>query len=157
MVGYFSIYQHVLYRCSKNNFRFYKEKVMIYISLPYSHENKFVRKYREEIARIYFSTLVAEGKVATSPILTGCIAEQYINFDNVPYSFWMELSEAYIKSCTELHVIMLAGWRQSTGVIWEIQRAKELGIIVKYFTEAYGVNGEIPSFLECTEVPYGMF
>ena len=130
---------------------------MIYISLPYSHENKFVRKYREEIARIYFSTLVAEGKVATSPILTGCIAEQYINFDNVPYSFWMELSEAYIKSCTELHVIMLAGWRQSTGVIWEIQRAKELGIIVKYFTEAYGVNGEIPSFLECTEVPYGMF
>ena len=114
---------------------------MIYISLPYSNENKFIRKYREEVARIYFSKLVKDGIVATSPILTGCIAEHYIDFNEVPYSFWMELSEAYIASCSELHVIMLDGWESSTGVNWEIQRAKQMGIPIKYFDVMYNNDG----------------
>jgi hypothetical protein len=105
---------------------------MIYISLPYSSPEKVVRKQREEMARLYFSQLVKEGKVSTSPILTGCIAEHYIDFNEVPYSFWMELTEAYLKQCSELHILTLIGWDSSTGVRTEIEYAKKHGLKIVY-------------------------
>jgi len=108
---------------------------MIYIAAPYSHEDDFVQAYREGVATKYAAKLMAQGKMVFSP-LTHC--RPLALLENLPHNweFWKEYNLHFLRSCTELHVITLDGWKESKGVNAEIEAAKELGLVIKYI-EAY--------------------
>ncbi|WP_353743433.1 DUF1937 family protein [Aminobacterium sp. EBM-42] len=48
------------------------------------------------------------------------------------WSFWEGLDIEFVKWADELWVVRLDGWKRSIGVMTEIQKAKELGKVIRY-------------------------
>lgn len=109
-------------------------KPLTYLACPYSHDKRSVRVKRFEAVNRVAGRLMREGKQVFSPIShTHPIAEA----TELPlgWDFWQEYDRAFIEHSKEVIVLMLPGWKESTGVTAEIEIAKELGISV-YFIEA---------------------
>lgn len=103
----------------------------VYVALPYSHPEHEIREYRYKTAQHYLQHLAEQGIVSMSPVVM-CHA---IVGTNIPYQYWVDLSIHMLKSCTELHVLMLPNWTESKGVTIEIEYAQQNGIPIKYIEE----------------------
>lgn len=101
---------------------------LIFISTPYSHENHEIKDIRYRQAIEYAAILMNGDRFAYSPIASGlAIAKSH----KLPTD-WCNFCEAMLERCDELHVLMLKGWDESTGVANEIRLAKELGLKILY-------------------------
>lgn len=75
--------------------------------------------------------LMHKGKVVFSPIAHSHSIERH--FPAVEGGeFWKRQDEPYLLMCTELVVLMLPGWEQSTGLRHEIEAAQFRGIPITY-------------------------
>jgi len=104
---------------------------MIFISSPYSHERKEVMQWRYVLVSQYAAHLISNGEVAFSPITYG---HTIVQFKDLPktWEFWENFCAKFLENTTEMHVLKIAGYKQSRGVNAEIQMAKEMGIPIKY-------------------------
>lgn len=105
---------------------------MIYIAAPYSHNDKSVVKQRVKMVCEYSADLLVNKKSCISPITvgTGILSEVSLPTD---FEFWQNLSYDLLDICSEMHVLMIDGWKESIGVQAEIKRAILNKIPVKYF------------------------
>lgn len=103
---------------------------MIYLASPYSHPDAIVRERRfREVCRVA-ARLIRKGNVVFSPVAHS----HAIALCGVPsdWHFWERQDRLFLHTCDELVVLMLTGWRESTGVQAEIRIAEELGKPVRY-------------------------
>ena len=101
----------------------------IYLAIPYS---KVGKELSYSIANKIASMLISEGKCVFSPIsMTHGMAKN----NSLPgdWQFWSKFDSEFIYFCDYMIVVMLDGWKESTGVIAEIEVALELGKTVYYF------------------------
>ena len=106
-------------------------KPLIYLAVPYSHEDKEVRHYRFEQANKAAGKLMSDGKKVFSPIShTHPIAEVC----DLPkgWDYWSEFDKAYMSHCHKIIVLCLEGWTESKGIMAELQIAYEMGLEVEY-------------------------
>ena len=110
---------------------------MIYLATPYSHADPAVREQRFRAACRAAARLMRAGHFVFSPVAHGhCIALHGLPAD---WRFWEPLDRHQLERCDEVVVLMLDGWRDSTGVAAEIRIAGELGKPVRYLApEATG-------------------
>lgn len=104
---------------------------MIFLSIPYTHENADVVEYRVSIAQKTVAFYLNKGEVVYCPIaFFHNIGKQ----NNIPltWAHWKEQCKNIIAMCNKLVVVMIEGWEASTGVTEEIQLAKDLNIPVEY-------------------------
>ncbi|HUQ71568.1 MAG TPA: DUF1937 family protein [Planctomycetaceae bacterium] len=103
---------------------------MIYLASPYSHPDLSVREQRfRDVCRAVIQLLHA-GETVFSPIAhSHALAEHGLPTD---WSFWERHDRDHLSRCDEIIVLMLDGWRESVGVVAEIQIARELGKPVRY-------------------------
>jgi hypothetical protein len=107
------------------------ERDLIYLAIPYTHDDEEVMDWRAEVSDYICSELMKQGMYIYAPI-SSChhIAKKY----GLPrdWQFWKGLDTAFIKSCKKIIVIMLDGYKESTGVNAEIELAKKYGVKVEY-------------------------
>lgn len=104
---------------------------MILVSSPYSSKNEAEKLHRFDVVCKYTAKLVSIGEIAFSPIVYGHTLLQYHDMPS-DWPFWKNFCEAFLVNCSEMHVLMLPGWKESSGVAAEIEYAKTLNIVIKY-------------------------
>jgi nucleoside 2-deoxyribosyltransferase len=106
----------------------------IYLACPYSHKDPKVRKDRFERVNALAAKLMAKGFLVFSPIShTHPIAEA----GDLPkgWEYWKNYDESFLDWCDEVFVYKLEGWTVSTGVMAEIEIAKQLGKPITYIRQ----------------------
>jgi len=104
---------------------------LIFISSPYTHEDKSVVEDRLIKVSNFAAKIVSEGKVVISPIVYG---HTLLTFHKMPsdWEFWQNYCETLITKSDKMIVLMLDGWEESDGVKGEIEFATELGLPIEY-------------------------
>lgn len=98
---------------------------LIFISTPYSHQDKSIQEERFELCCEMVALLLNQGKFPISPIVHGHPTTKYgVSGD---WKFWKDYCYEFIKSCKEVYVGDIDGWDESQGVKEEIEMAKSLG------------------------------
>jgi len=97
----------------------------IYLATPYSHPDASVRHNRFLEVNKAAAEMMRRGLLVFSPIShTHPIAEA----GDLPkgWDFWEQYDRTFIEWADELHVLMLDGWYESTGVTAEIKIANKM-------------------------------
>ncbi len=105
---------------------------MIYLASPYSHEDPDVREERFEAVCAVAGDLMAQNIVVFSPIAHTHPVAEHSDLDCLDADFWLKFDREFILRSDVLYVLMLDGWKESYGVNWEINFAKENNIPVGY-------------------------
>jgi hypothetical protein len=103
---------------------------MIYLASPYSHPDQTIREQRFRAACRAVATLLRAGHVVFSAIVhSHPLVEHGLPAD---WKFWECIDHQHLERCDEVVVLMLDGWRESTGVRAEVRIARELGRPIRY-------------------------
>jgi|GEM_PF-430587 len=103
---------------------------LAYLAAPYSHPNPQIKDWRYKAVTKVAAELLKEKQMVYSPLT-----------HNVPLSrlgvvgsweTWRELDHHMLSKCDLLIVLTLEGWETSTGVLSEIEFAKEKNIPIHY-------------------------
>jgi nucleoside 2-deoxyribosyltransferase len=107
---------------------------LIYLASPYTHDSIDVMNERFEKVCRAAADLMQSGELVYSPIAHGhAIAVQ--NELPVQWEYWRDNCIWFIERCSEVVILTLDGWRNSTGVQAEIEIAKSHGKPVRLMTE----------------------
>ncbi|HEY0985114.1 DUF1937 family protein [Schlesneria sp.] len=97
---------------------------LIYLASPYSHRDAAVREQRYRDACRATVNLFRRGQNVFSPIVHGHpLVAHGLPTD---WSFWEAFDREQIARCDAVFVLPLTGWKESSGVIAEIEIASEL-------------------------------
>jgi hypothetical protein len=98
----------------------------VYLACPYSHPDPAIQQLRFEQVSAVAAQYMARGVLVFSPIShTHPIAMA----GELPkgWDFWERYDKTFLEWCDEVHVLMLDGYEQSTGVNAEIVIARAMG------------------------------
>ena len=104
---------------------------LIYLAVPYSHDDPQVRHERFRAANRAAGQLMQQGHKVFSPIShTHPIAIEC----DLPkgWDYWESFDRAYMNHCYKIVVLCVEGWENSKGIRAELQIAYELGLEVEY-------------------------
>lgn len=111
---------------------------MMYLAAPYSHSDPAVRERRFQTVSHVAADLVRAGHRVFSPIShSHPIAVHGLPGD---WAFWEPFDRRMLRTCDELVVLMLDGWRESKGVQAEIDLAIEMDLPIRYLAPDVGVS-----------------
>ena len=119
-----------------------QKKPLTYLACPYSHDSLEVKQWRFEEATKAASWLIKEyGWNVFSPIthshplhtFGGCSGD---------WKYWAKIDREYLEASERMVVLLVSGWRLSTGVTAELAIAGELGIPVSYIIPSKWVPGQ---------------
>lgn len=104
---------------------------LVYLAVPYSHEDPEVRAYRFSEVNKQACRLMNEGYIVYSPISHGHAIALSGDLP-VTWDYWEESCIAYLSYSHKLVVLCLDGWEESQGVQAEITIAKSMNITLEY-------------------------
>jgi len=102
-----------------------------YLAVPYSHPDPKTREYRFEMANKIAAKLMSEGRMIYSPI-SHChpIAQYGLPKD---WEYWKKYDLLFLKMAKRLILVTLDGWRESKGIVKEMEIADFLNIPIAFF------------------------
>lgn len=105
----------------------------IYVAAPYSDDDINVVDQRVANIMQYVAQLFKQGNYAFSVVLH---CHEMSKVHNIPktYDFWEGYCETMISHCDCVHVLMIPGYEQSTGVNGEIDLANKYNKQIVYIT-----------------------
>jgi len=112
----------------------------IYLASPYSHEKEDIREFRYMQVREATAQLLNEGVPVFSPIVH---CHELAKHHDLPKDaeFWKFYNRTMLKWASELWLLLLLGWRESTGMESERAMAIEFDI--------WTIHGYYPSMKHC--------
>jgi len=101
-----------------------------YLAIPYSHTDDYMKELRFEVANAVSARLMKEGEVIFSPISHSHPMAKY----GLPgdWDYWKDQDIMFLNVCSEFYVVMLKGWKESTGVSAEIAHMEQRGIDIQF-------------------------
>jgi len=102
------------------------EPNFIYLAAPYSSgdtSNAPMRLERYEAVTRVAVKLYEAGLIVFSPITHSHLMVEQFGLIR-PFEWWLELDVAFLSKAQALYVLMLDGWAESKGVMFEIEYAK---------------------------------
>ncbi len=110
---------------------------MIYLASPYTYKHEdpdrvnLIQRLRFETINAFAAQLMLDGVRLFSPIshthpiaLAGDLP--------VSWDYWERYDREMLSFCESVIVLMLPGWRESTGVQNEIKISRDMGLSVEY-------------------------
>lgn len=107
----------------------------VFISSPYSDEDRAVVDDRVKLARQYVAQLALADTIAFSVIAYIHPMLEEENKLPTDYEFWRRLCMDSMEVCREVHVLCVDGWETSVGVQDEIDVARSLNKTIRYITD----------------------
>ena len=108
---------------------------LIYLACPYSADTIKKMKARTLAATKKAAELSIEGYNVFSPLThSDPIADHLPEELRKSQEFWVSRDLQILNFCAEMHVLMLDGWEDSTGVNHELEYAESRGIPIVYHT-----------------------
>lgn len=104
----------------------------IYLASPYTHHDPAVKEERYQAACRAAGKLMEEDRIVFCPIAHSHPIEVMGMAQVQSGSFWKRQDISILRHASELMVLCIDGWRDSTGIKWEIEMALQLGIPVSY-------------------------
>lgn len=104
---------------------------MIYLASPYSDPSPHVREHRFLLAQHFAAYWLRLGSPIFSPIVY-CHDMAIAHALPTDFTFWREFNRKMLERATDLWVLKLPGWEESSGVQSEIQMAKARNLPVVY-------------------------
>lgn len=106
---------------------------MIYLASPYSYNNgpvslqSQIKHARFKMVEFQTFLFFKNNRPVLSPIVHN---RELAGHYSLPGSFkyWKKMNRAWLRCCSELHVLRLPGWEKSVGVVGEMEFADSLGI-----------------------------
>jgi len=115
---------------------------MIYLASPYTHSNPKVVQERYDRVMSATIRLLLHGNHVLSPIVYShpiAVDKQWAGVgEGGTFSVWSQFDYDLIDRCDLLAVLMLEGWKQSTGVTAECEHAQATGKPVIYLPKEMG-------------------
>jgi hypothetical protein len=107
---------------------------VVYLACPYTDADVDVRRGRFEAATIAAADLIRQGRIVYSPItMTHPIDVVLAGEANTLGSdYWVAFDEAFMGMCSEMVVLTLDGWKNSSGVAREIDYFRQAGKPIRY-------------------------
>lgn len=103
---------------------------IVYVAVPYSHEDESVREGRFRRVCEYVAELSRAGVTVFSPIsMMHPVAKYGLPGD---WAFWEKFDTAFLRRCDRMIVLCLDGWEDSTGVNAEIKIMQDMGKPIIY-------------------------
>lgn len=106
-------------------------KRLVYLAVPYNHEDPEVREYRFKAVNKAACRLMQEGHIVFSPITHGHPIAKEGDLP-VDWEYWQNHCMAFLTVSHKFIVLRLDGWEQSKGVQGELKIAESLGIAIEY-------------------------
>ena len=104
---------------------------IVYLAVPYSHKDPEVMADRVRQVNETAVFLINQGEIVFSPI-SHCDTLRQVGKLPETWDFWKKYDLEFLAQCRKLYVLMLDGWKESTGVQAEIQFAKDHHIPIEY-------------------------
>ena len=133
------------------------KKPLIYLASPHSHKDEVVREIRYQQVMQVWKILFTRGLLVFSPIMHTHPAKLSKKPD---FSMFEEFDTRMIDVCDEVWVVCLAGWKESKGVMAEIEYALRSRKRIVYVEVRQGEYGEVEDFrvLTLTQIfPYILY
>jgi hypothetical protein len=94
---------------------------LIYLACPYTNATPTVRAERFAAANKAAAFLISRGHVVYSPITMTHPLDLILagNEATLGTDFWTDFDETFMEFCTELAVLQIAGWQESSGIARE--------------------------------------
>ncbi len=106
--------------------------MLVYVAAPYTHSDPAVVRDRMDMFTRTMAKLIEDGHHPVSPLMNHYLAEKIeVNFP-LNWTYWEDYSRKLLDRCDQLIVVMMDGWRHSTGVMAEIDMAEKSGKDVRY-------------------------
>jgi hypothetical protein len=107
---------------------------VVYLACPYTHIDPAVRESRFRVATDVAADLIRSGRIVYSPIkMTHPIDVVLAGHGNTLGSdYWVEFDEAFMEMCSEIIVVKLEGWEQSSGIRREVEYFKARKKPIRY-------------------------
>ena len=106
---------------------------IVYLCVPYSHEDESVRDYRANMADKMAAHLMEKGNIVFSPIShSHRIAPNLGNSNET--DFWLKQDLPFLAIADEVVVLKLDGWDKSKGIKIELEHAQKRGIPIRWIT-----------------------
>ena len=113
------------------------EQPIIYLACPYTDQNRTIRFRRFELATAAAATLVKRGLVVFSPItMTHPMDVALAGDDTLGSDFWIKFDETFMDKCSEMIILQIEGWEQSSGVQREMEFFTKAGKPVSFMKES---------------------
>lgn len=95
---------------------------IVYLACPYTHHDKQVREKRFSAATEAAAHLIRTGRIVFSPItMTHPIDVVLASEDaTLGSDYWVDFDEAFMDFCSEMIILDIDGWQQSSGIRREI-------------------------------------
>ena len=104
---------------------------MIYLASPYTHPKRSVRYQRFVAVTLATGKLMNEGHLVFAPIVGSHSVAEMCGLP-IKWDYWKAFDEKMLAACTELKILMLSGWKTSTGIAAETKIAKKLDLTISY-------------------------
>lgn len=111
----------------------YMDEPIIYLGSPYSDEFLVTRIDRFNDAVLAAAYLISNGTVVYSPIAHSHPIAMAVDI-GIGWETWRKIDLTMLAICSELCVLKLHGWEQSTGLTYEIEKANEWNIKITYLS-----------------------
>lgn len=115
--------------------KFCSKTSRIYLASPYTAEDPLLRETRYQLSVYASAVLVNAGYIVYSPIAyTHVMATKY-NIQPTNSDWWLTFDESFVKDwATVIAVLMIPGYKQSSGVNLELEWAREEGLLEIHLT-----------------------
>ena len=98
----------------------------VYLGIPYSHTDAYVRHCRFHAANRAAARLYEMGYNVLSPISHSHPISLYMQNSN-DSDFWTSVDDYWQRQCDQLIILTMTGWQESKGLGREIDLAVSIG------------------------------
>jgi hypothetical protein len=107
---------------------------IVYLGGPYTHPLPSVRKARFESVTRAAAELIERGRIVYSPLTMTHPVDLVLarDGDTLGSDYWVQFDEAFMEFCSEMVVLRLSGWKNSSGVRREISFFEKKGRPVSF-------------------------
>ena len=95
----------------------------IYLACPYSQPDPKTRESRVKAVNKKAAELMEAGNLVFSPLSHSHPISKYCKIDPCDNDFWLRQDLWILENCDEFHVLCLEGWKESLGILVEMEMA----------------------------------
>ncbi|HEX4861582.1 MAG TPA: DUF1937 family protein [Rhizomicrobium sp.] len=109
------------------------DRDIVYLACPYTHPDHRVREARFHAANRAAVQLIKQGRIVYSPItMTHPLDAELAGESTMGSDYWVDFDIAFMEACSEMVVLMIDGWRESSGIKREIEYFERERKPIKY-------------------------